>query len=128
MGRRGGVRWEKYVGGGERRLAAGQFVCSVAVDGGRVCGGLDDGRIDVWRRSTLEQERTLTWHGGAVRALLFVGGRLVSGSYDSSVRVWDFGEGRCEIVLEGHTDSVMSLAVGDTSTVPPAHIASQLAH
>ena len=32
VGRRGGVRWDEYVGGGERRLEAGQYVWCVAVD------------------------------------------------------------------------------------------------
>ena len=41
------------------------------------------------------EERTLTGHKGIVAALLFVGGRLVSGSYDRSIRVWDVGTGRC---------------------------------
>ena len=66
VGRRGGVKWEEYVGGGERRLAAGQYMQSLAVDGGHVCGGLDVGRIGVWSRSSLEQERTLTGHRGPV--------------------------------------------------------------
>ena len=111
MGRRSGVRWEEYVGGGERRLAADHGVQSVAVDGGHVCGGLTFGSIMVWCRSTLEHEQTLTGHRGCVLALLFVGGRLVSGSRDHSVRVWDVGAGRCEGVLEGHTHWVTSLAV-----------------
>ena len=79
---------------------------SVAVDGGHVCGGLLDGRIEVWSRSTLEQERTLTGHKDS---LLFVGGWLVSGSYDRSIRVRDVASGRCEAVLEGHTGYVRSL-------------------
>ena len=109
--RRCGLRWEEYVGGGERRLAAGERVWSVAVDLGHVCGGLSDGSVGVWSRSTLEQERTLTGHRDAVLALLFVGGRLVSGSDDRSIRVWDVAAGRCEGVLEGHTGVVTSLAV-----------------
>jgi WD40 repeat protein len=110
-GRRGEVSWEKYLRGGERRLDAGQEVGSLAADGGYVCGGLHDGSIRVWSRSTLELERTLTGHRGAVRALLFVGGRLISGSYDRGIRVWDVASGRCEGVLEGHKDWVASLAL-----------------
>ena len=73
VGRRGGARWEEYVGGGERRLAARGRVWSVVVDGGQCVRGLFDGRIGVWSRSTLEQERTLTGHRGAVWVLLFIG-------------------------------------------------------
>jgi WD40 repeat protein len=38
-------------------------------------------------------------------------GRVVSGSDDKSLRVWDTASGACERVLEGHTGSVLSVAV-----------------
>jgi WD40 repeat protein len=104
------VRWQEYVGDGERRLDAGQVVWSVAADGDYVIGGLFNGSIGVWSRSTLELTRTLIGHRDTVRALLFVGGRLISGSDDRSIRVWDVASGQCEGVLEGHTDWVTSLA------------------
>ena len=56
------VRLEEYEGGRERRVMAGHTVGSVAAHDGYVCGGLDDGSIRVWSRSTLEQERTLVGH------------------------------------------------------------------
>ena len=111
VGRSGGVRWEGYVEGGERRLAAGGDVLSVASDGEYACGGREDGSIRVWNRSTLERERTMTGHTRGVWALLFVGGRLVSGSNDRCIRVWDAAAGRCDGVLEGHTGYVTSLAL-----------------
>ena len=107
---RGRVRWEEYEGGGERRLAAGRVVCSVAAHGGYVSGGLGNGSIKVWSRSTLEEERTLAGHTGAVMSLLSSGAKLISGSDDGSIRVWDVAGGRCEGVLVGHTGGVMSLA------------------
>jgi hypothetical protein len=85
--REGGVRWEKYVEGGERRVAAGQYVYSVAVHGEHVCGGLADGSIRVWGRATLGIERTLTGHTGTVLCLVSHRGRLVSGSLDYRIRV-----------------------------------------
>ena len=69
---RGKVIWEKYEEGGERRLAAGQWVYSVAACGGYVCGGLHDDSILVWSMSTLEQGRTLTGHTD--HSILRVGG------------------------------------------------------
>ena len=33
-------------------------------------------------------------------------GRVVSGAYDKSLRVWDVGTGECVQVLEGHTEQV----------------------
>ena len=105
-----GVRWEEYVEGGERRVAANQVVWSVVAFGEYVCGGLVDGSIQVWSRSTLDLERTLTGHTDTVMSLLPLKVRLVSGANDNDIRVWDVASGRCEGVLEGHTNSVTSLA------------------
>ena len=107
---RGSVRWEEYVGGGERRLAAGLPVHCVAAHGAYVCGGLEDGSIRVWSRSTLEQDQTLAGHTRAVVSLLSAGGKLISGAKDDSIRVWDVAGGRCENVLEGHVGWLTSLA------------------
>ena len=112
-----GLRWEDYVGGGERRLDAGQEAYSVEADGRHVCAGLHDGKIAVWNRSTLELERSLTGHTDIVWVLLCAGGRLISGSDDCGIRVWDAATGRCEGALEGHTDRVTSLAASGSRLV-----------
>jgi WD40 repeat protein len=39
------------------------------------------------------------------------GRRIISGSYDNTLRVWDFETGECLMVLEGHTNLVTSLAL-----------------
>jgi hypothetical protein len=72
---RSGFEWKEYFGGGERRLDAGHLVTKLAVGEEYVCGGLGDGRIRVWRRSTLELERTLTGdhEGDAVTAVYLLG-------------------------------------------------------
>ena len=31
-------------------------------------------------------------------------GRIVSGSYDSTLRIWNSASGECEVLLEGHSD------------------------
>jgi WD40 repeat protein len=117
--RRGrGVKWTEYAGGGERRLAAGQWAYSVSAHGRSfVCGGLHDGSIRVWNRATLEVERTLTGHTASVWALVSVEGWLISGSNDRGIRVWDVATGSCERTLEGHTDEVRCLAVGGNRLV-----------
>ncbi|VDB82864.1 unnamed protein product [Peniophora sp. CBMAI 1063] len=53
----------------------------------------------------------LEGHEHAVRALAARGRTLVSGSYDSTVRVWDIIDGTCKFVLTGHTQKVYSVVL-----------------
>lgn len=55
---------------------------------------------------------TKFWHAGhtdAVRALSVASGRLFSGSYDGTVRVWDVETLACLRTLAGHTGPVRTL-------------------
>jgi WD40 repeat protein len=57
--------------------------------------------------------RKLEGHTRDVRCLAVSGARLVSGSYDNSVKVWAMGAGAswpCERTLVGHADAVNTLA------------------
>ncbi|KAI8458320.1 WD40-repeat-containing domain protein [Phakopsora pachyrhizi] len=53
----------------------------------------------------------LTGHGHAVRALAAYGRTMVSGSYDSTVRVWDILTGECKQEMRGHTQKVYSVVL-----------------
>jgi len=53
--------------------------------------------------------KTLSGHTDAVRALAVAGGRLFSGSYDGTVRVWDEASLNCIEVLKGHVGPVRTL-------------------
>ena len=44
-------------------------------------------------------------------------GRVVSGSADETLRVWDLASGQCLHVLEGHTDEVTAVAVAEGRVV-----------
>ena len=61
------------------------------------------------RRGTLVMIIALSGEGYAV-AFSPDGRRIVSGSSDKSVRVWDSSTGEVQNVLEGHTDLVQSVA------------------
>jgi hypothetical protein len=56
--------------------------------------------------------QTLEGHGDRVTSVAFSadGGRLASGSYDKTVKVWDAATGACVQTLEGHGDRVTSVA------------------
>ncbi len=49
-------------------------------------------------------------HNGTITALTFLDTKLVSASYDKTVKVWDIDNQKCEATLHGHSDSVASLA------------------
>ena len=55
--------------------------------------------------------RTLVGHAGPVLSLATWQGKVLSGSGDNSVRVWDMGTGAHDATLTGHEGSVCGLAV-----------------
>jgi WD40 repeat protein len=59
---------------------------------------------------------TMIGHEGWVRALsILPDGRIVSGSYDKTLRIWNASKGDCERILSGHkhwVDDVVALSDG----------------
>ncbi len=53
----------------------------------------------------------LRGHSGEVDGLAIAEGRVVSGSEDKTVRVWNLASGECLHILQGHNDVVMAVAV-----------------
>lgn len=50
----------------------------------------------------------LKGHTASVRAVTGFANILISGSYDSTARVWDLRTGECKWILSGHTDRIYS--------------------
>jgi WD40 repeat protein len=57
--------------------------------------------------------QTLTGHTSSVLALALSadGQRVISGSYDNTLKIWDVANGDCLHTLKGHTDSVRALVL-----------------
>jgi hypothetical protein len=58
-----------------------------------------------------KEERTLAGHTSAVRCMVVHDGKLLSGSGDKTIKVWNTGTWACERTLEGHTGIVCSLVM-----------------
>ncbi|KAG8940727.1 SCF ubiquitin ligase complex subunit cdc4 [Tulasnella sp. 419] len=57
----------------------------------------------------------LTGHDKAVRALAVHGRTVVSGSFDTTFRVWDLITGVCKFVLTGQRQNVYSVVIYSSS-------------
>ncbi|KAH8813626.1 hypothetical protein DL96DRAFT_1698731 [Flagelloscypha sp. PMI_526] len=91
------------------------FSPSSGSGGGDVTMNLGTGEGEGCDVSTNPYHRIhLTGHQHAVRALAARGRTLVSGSYDTNVRVWDVVTGACLHVLCGHAQKVYSVVLDPT--------------
>jgi WD40 repeat protein len=96
-----------------RTLAAGRKLRSVARAGSRLAAGTEEGPILLWASGLEREPVELSGHRSAVTSLGFApdGARLVSGSVDGSVRLWDVRRpDQKPIRLEGHGGWVWAVA------------------
>ena len=78
-------------------------------DGERIVTGDGENELKIWDASTGDEIETLTGHEEPVTCAVFLpGGRVVSGSWDDTIRVWN---GDKSITLRGHTGDVTALAI-----------------
>ncbi|KAJ7846315.1 WD40 repeat-like protein [Mycena olivaceomarginata] len=121
--------------GHDRGLACIEF------KGDLIISGSNDCKIKIWSASTGACLRTLVGHEALVRALAFdpSSGRLVSASYDRSVRVWDLGalcgagsggaasasagggSGAMRVVRDSHTSHIFDVKFDGRRIVSTSH-------
>ena len=111
-------------------VESGQLLCIFAghtdsvtclhLSGQRIVSGGSDKNVLVFGQASIDPLFTLTGHTGAITSVHMEGNRIVSGSADKTIRLWSaVGSGSALRVLQGHSDSVNSVAfmVGDTDRV-----------
>ena len=109
------------------RRAGAQVYCVVVLPNGRIVSGSVDRTLKVWNVLTGKCRRTLRGHANYVRrrrpdeqrvdrsltprraqvscVAALPNGRVVSGSWDNTLKVWDVLRGRLVRTLRGHVDS-----------------------
>lgn len=90
------------------------FRVAFSPHGDLLAGTLDDGRVELWDLTgETEKPRVLKGHKGYVNCLKFTsdGKRLLTGGYDTTLRVWDVSAGREIITLRGHRSKITSIAL-----------------
>ena len=86
-------------------------VNAVAVlPGGCLASGGDDRRIAIWCGNADKPARVLDGHDAPVTALTEVAGDLVSGSFDGTVRTWDYLGTRTPSISASHKGAVSAIA------------------
>ncbi|PBK66345.1 WD40 repeat-like protein [Armillaria solidipes] len=104
--------------GHDRGLACIEFKDDLIISGSNDC------RIKIWSATSGECLTTLVGHDALVRALAFDprSGRLVSASYDKSVRVWDVATGKMlREFKQSHTSHIFDVKFDVSRIVSTSH-------
>jgi WD40 repeat protein/serine/threonine protein kinase len=87
-----------------------------ANDGSMIATGNWGMVINLWSGDGMQLVSSLSGHRGLIRSLAFVPGsptRLVSGSADGTIKLWDTDLGRCLVTLESDHGEVLRVDVID---------------
>ena len=106
--------WDVRTGELRRELVHTEYVRSLCVVGSRLACGSDVDSINVWAMGqgpVWPCERTLTGHTSWVISLEGWEGKLISGSSDNTIRVWELETGDLDATLTGHNGAVSGLLV-----------------
>jgi WD40 repeat protein len=92
----------------------------------QLCGGLADGSVQIWNTAYEAAWMILKDHKDTLSSVgcSCDGGQIATGSYDTTVRIWDVATGRQIRCLLGHADGVRNVAYGEKDGRPVLRSAS----
>ena len=99
--------------------SAGALKCvAISTHGKYLCCGGTDERIRIFNMAENRSMGELGMHEGAITSLAFFDdSHLISGSEDSSLRIWRCHDWECLHVLHGHKAAIVSVAIHPTGKI-----------
>ncbi len=92
-----------------------EMISEDLLSGDLLSGGLNSGELsgDLWSKPTWDLQQTISAHSDWVRCLSFTpdGAKLVSGSFDKTIKLWQLDTGAVIHTLADHPKGVFALAV-----------------
>lgn len=80
--------------------------------------GIDGGRLAIWENGATDVSSSLYGHTGNVNTIAIVGDRAISGSDDTTIRLWDIHKHtQVGSPLLGHTANVRAVAMNADATL-----------
>ncbi|KAA1477636.1 WD40 repeat-like protein [Dentipellis sp. KUC8613] len=112
----------KYLWASTRSVIRTSGVCyavAVSADGKRIAVSLNEGDVQIRLSKTGSVLASLEGHTKSVETMVFSpnGKRLITGSDDSTIRVWDLESSAItSLILSGHSDYVRGVAISPDGT------------
>lgn len=86
----------------------------IVTENGKIISAAGDFTIKIWNPITLSMERTLVGHTSPINYIALIGDRIVSGSMNGELMVWNWKTGGAALSrLEGHTDIISAIVIID---------------
>lgn len=103
------------------QILGGYSILSLIVVGNTIVGGCDNGNIVIWK--TYDEPVVLMGHTNSIHCFGIINqDTIISGSGDSTLRIWDINEEKCTHILTQHNTGVTAvLVLKDTIVSGSAH-------
>jgi len=100
--------WKKGIPA-TRRLELGSVCVSMVVDEKSIVCGLEDGRVDVFSRASIQRSNLLSGHSEKITSLHMDPRFIVTGCWDGTIRIWCRHSGNCLTSVTPHAAPVTAV-------------------